>query len=570
MGIQKRIRATKLGIAAALGLVGLIFPGGEASAAERFPEVAPHVPGEILIKLQDANRARVAAAIEALERRLGRSSVVGSRDLRTDDTLHVIRIARDAEMAEALKALKADPAIEIAEPNFLYRISAADLPNDPELAKTWGLRNTGQADAAGQVGKAGSDINVLPLWQAGIRGSRSLVVAVIDTGIDWEHPDLQANLYANPGESGEKAANGKDDDGNGFVDDVHGWNFNKKTNNSRDDHDHGTHCAGTIGGVGDNGIGVVGVNWEVSLLPIKFLDANGSGSLDAAIESVNYATRMKVDVMSNSWGGGGYSEALKLAIEKARDAGILFVAAAGNDGVSNDSTPKYPASYAVENVLSVAAIDNKDAIAGFSNYGTRSVHVAAPGVKVYSTTKGGKYDYMSGTSMATPHVAGISALMLSADRSLGFRQLKERLISTSVPVRGLKRKVMAKGRVSAYNAIHNIVPVSEEPDAALWQAENQVVESDHPYRNHDDKAFTVARPGAKYLRVRFEKIEVENGYDKVLISNGPAGESVDSLTGTHSNVVSEYVEGDTLVIRLKADESNVGFGFKVDQVEVIY
>jgi subtilisin family serine protease len=200
------------------------------------------------------------------------------------------------------------------------------------------LVNTGQKDsdaAGGKEGTPGSDIHVAPLWQRGVTGSRDIVVAVIDTGMDRTHPDLMPNLYVNPGEAGALANNGVDDDGNGFVDDVSGWNFYAKNNNSNDDNRHGSHCSGTIGAAGNNGVGVVGVNWNVSLLPVKFLSGSGSGSTEGAVNAVNYATRMKVNVMSNSWGGGAPSQALKEAIEKANQAGILFVAAAGNDGSNN-------------------------------------------------------------------------------------------------------------------------------------------------------------------------------------------------------------------------------------------
>jgi thermitase len=563
------------GLAGTLGLAALLGSSQPGSARTQIPQPAKHVPGEIVVKLKDSSRARVAAAIHAVEQRLGAHAVVHVRGLKTDNTMQVIRIFSDSGMSEALSALKAEPSVEIAEPNLLFHTFddgaplAVGLPNDPDFNKTWGIKNTGQTDAAGQAGKVGSDINIAPLWQEGFRGSRKVLVAVVDTGIDWDHPDLKDNLYTNPGEAGANAANGKDDDGNGFIDDVHGWNFAAATNNSRDDHNHGSHCSGTIGGVGNNGIGVAGINWEVSLLPVKFLDQNGGGSLDNAVEAINYATLMKVNIMSNSWGGGGYSETLKQAIAKAHDAGILFVAAAGNDGSSNDQTPSYPASYELDNVLAVAATDNRDQIAGFSNYGTRTVHVAAPGVKVYSTVKDGKYDTFSGTSMATPHVSGIAALLLSANPTWTYGQIKDRLMRTSDPVAGLKRKVASRGRVNAYNAFHDIVPVINEPDPSLWKSEPRVVESEHPYQNNQDVSFKVKRPGAKYIRIHFEKIEVEANYDKVFVQS-PAGEVVDELTGTMSDYVSEYVTGDTAVIHLKADPTNTGFGFKVDKIQVIY
>ncbi|NDD93079.1 hypothetical protein EBZ37_13485 [bacterium] len=252
------------------------------------------------------------------------------------------------------------------------------------------------------------------------------------------------------------ATNGVDDDGNGFIDDVHGWNFAAKSSNSSDDQGHGSHCAGTIGGSGNNSIGVAGVNWQVTMMPVKFLDAQGGGTLQGAVEAINYARTMGAKIMSNSWGGGGASQALKEAIEKARDAGILFVAAAGNDGTDNDSRPVYPAAYPVENVLAVSAVDNQGGLADFSNFGKKTVHVAAPGVNVMSSTKGSSYRSLSGTSMACPHVSGVGALLLSINPSMSYSELKERIMKTSQPLASVRRKVVSRGMVSAYNAINNI------------------------------------------------------------------------------------------------------------------
>jgi subtilisin family serine protease len=546
-----------------------VAPAAGAKTAAKAPDF---VPGELIVKLRDAAGPRAQAAVfSALQKALGPNAVLGANPFVTDGSLQKVRLARKADLQPAIAALNAEPAVLYAEPNFIYRALDADTgtgaPNDPEFAKLWGLKNTGQTDAAGQVGKPGADINVLPLWAEGVTGSRDVVVAVIDTGIDWTHPDIQANLYTN---TAEIEGNGKDDDGNGFVDDVHGWNFNEsgKNNNSRDDHDHGTHCAGTIGGVGNNGTGVAGVNWNVSLMPVKFLSAGGSGTLEGAVNSINYATQMKVNIMSNSWGGGGFSQALKDSIEKAKAAGILFVAAAGNESNNNDASPTYPAGYQVDNVVAVAATDNQDKIATFSNHGARTVHVAAPGVKVFSTTKGGNYSTFSGTSMATPHVSGIAALLLSANPDWTFAEIKDRLIKTSDPVRQLRRKVVAKGRVNSYNALKGIIPPTDDPDESLWRVVRKSVESPHPYKDNVDLKFEVKHAGAKFIRVIFEKVEVEQNYDKVIVLDG-AGEAVDEVTGSVTEYTSEYVKGDTLTIRLKADESNVGFGFKVSKIQVI-
>ena len=362
---------------------------------------------------------RIAAR---LGRNLGQKQSVLIRKFVTSSEFATL-IVRGQSLSHVKAALRQDPEVAYAEPNYIFHaLGRMDpVPNDAQFGALWGMKNTGQADAAGQIGLAGSDIHVSPVWAEGITGSRSIKVAVIDTGIDGVHPDLQAN-----------------------VDVANGYDFVNQTSGGADDHNHGTHCAGTIGALANNGVGVAGVNWNVTLIPVKFLDSRGSGTLENAVQSIQYATRLKVDIMSNSWGGGPFTQALYDAIEDAKKQGILFVAAAGNDSNNNDSRATYPAGYEIDNVLSVAATDNRDRLAGFSNYGARTVHVAAPGVKILSTLKGGGYGAMSGTSMATPHVAGMAALILSANPSLGYAQLKDLIMRSSDPVRGLSRKVISK------------------------------------------------------------------------------------------------------------------------------
>ena len=221
------------------------------------------------------------------------------------------------------------------------------------------------------------------------------MVAIIDTGIDYTHPDLAANIFIN---TAEIPGNHIDDDGNGFVDDVRGWDFVNRDNDPMDDHFHGTHVAGTVGAVGDNGLGVAGVNWSVRLMPLKFLDSGGSGSTADAVAAIEYATMMHVDVMSNSWGGGGFSEALRLAIENAMNAGILFVAAAGNSSSNNDLFPAYPASYDLDNIVSVASTTATDNLSNFSNFGPTTVDLAAPGSNILSTLPGSTYGLLSGST----------------------------------------------------------------------------------------------------------------------------------------------------------------------------
>lgn len=554
----------------ALGVVGMA--AGLASAAPVTIQQqlsASRVPAELIVKFRKSfSLMSQGQQLASLRKTLGAPRVVQLEQLKTDRSFAKVRFASDVGIEVAIRSLTASSEVEYAEPNYRYTTLDAGVPNDPQFAKLWHLANQGQPDSTGAAGKPGMDINVMPVWAEGSTGSKSVVVAVIDTGIDWTHPDLVSNLFTNPGEAGDKAENGIDDDGNGFIDDVHGWNFAAKTRVSNDDQGHGTHCAGSIGAKGNDGAGVVGVNWDVTLMPVKFLDAQGGGTLQGAIESINYATQMKVRVMSNSWGGGGFSQALLDVIQKSSDAGILFVAAAGNDGSNNDTKPTYPASYNVPNIVSVAALDNRESIAGFSNYGKSSVHVAAPGVNVFSTYKGGIYKSLSGTSMACPQVSGIAALLMSVDSSLTYAEIKGRLIKTSTPVGVLRKKVFARGRVNAYQAINNIVPPSTDPDPTAWQDVAYSVESRHPYADNSNVTFDVSVPGAKFIRVVFARIETEQKYDFVQLEDA-SGAVVDSYTGKFANVETEAASGDSIRIRLKSDSSASAYGFSVAKVQVI-
>ena len=332
--------------------------------------------------------------------------------------------------------------VEIVEPD--YFVTIVKMPNDSYRNKLWGMHNTGQTG-----GTNDKDIDGPEAWDK-TTGSKNVLGAVIDTGIDRNHEDLKANMWTNPGEI---AGNGKDDDGNGFIDDVHGWDFVNNDNNPHDDHSHGTHCAGSIGGVGNNGKGVVGVAWNVSMVGIKFLSRSGSGSTSDAIKSVAYATKIGVDFTSNSWGGGGSSSSLKRAIEEAGKKGIGFIAAAGNHNGNNDSRPSYPASYDLDNVIAVGSHDHRGNRASSSCYGKKSVDLFAPGVSIYSTVPGNRYATYSGTSMATPHVAGAYALVQSLNPDWTCKQIKATLMNSTDAEAGLKERCVTGGRLNAFKAL---------------------------------------------------------------------------------------------------------------------
>lgn len=354
--------------------------------------------------------------------------------------------------ADILNKLKADPRVEAVEYN--YRVHANLLPNDTSFNNLWGMHNTGQSG-----GVLDADIDAPEAWDIQT-GESSVIVAVIDTGVDYNHIDLVDNIWTNPGEI---PGNGIDDDGNGYIDDVHGYDFYNNDGNPMDDHYHGTHVAGTIAGRGNNNLGVVGVSWNASIMPIKFLSSGGGGSNADAIESILYASEMGAHILSNSWGGIYFSQALMDAIEVSHTEGTLFVAAAGNSSSNNDFYPHYPSSYDVPNIVSVAATDRYDNLASFSNYGLTSVDLAAPGVSTYSTYPGNGYTTLSGTSMATPHVSGAAALLLSQDPSLTNIQLKTALINNVDVLASLTGRMVSDGRLNIFTAIQDdsISPVPE-------------------------------------------------------------------------------------------------------------
>ena len=407
-----------------------------------------HVPGQLIVKFKpsfDAGRS-----IQLL-------STVGGHAKHTFRSNGAQLIEFFAEPVERVLMLKAEfllenPNVEYVEANTI--LHAYDvIPNDPKFSDLYGLKNTGA-----NGGYSGADIHATEAWTT-TTGSEKVLVGIIDTGADYNHPDIKPNYWRNPGETGldangkDKASNGIDDDHSGYIDDFRGWNFVENNNNPMDDNEHGTHVAGTIGARGNDGVGVVGVNWNVSMVALKFLDGSGSGSLSDAVKAIEYGTSLGVTLTSNSWGGGGFSETMKAAIQAANAKGILFIAAAGNDGVDNDDSPHFPASYELDNVISVAATDNRDQLASFSCYGKSTVHLAAPGVNIMSSIPSGGYARLSGTSMATPHVSGAAALVKAAFPNATAAEIKSRLVNTVDPVAALDGKTISGGRLNVATAL---------------------------------------------------------------------------------------------------------------------
>jgi subtilisin family serine protease len=435
-----------------------------ASAAE-------YQPGEVIVKYKD-QAVRTRALMNEMYDAAGVRQVKRFSGLMRG--IERLVLADNVKVEDAIAELKKNDAVEYAQPNYILHaypvyeggnetdyqeLAVAPQPcvfpgidyppgcgaesgpkpalqpapaevnppqADPDLSKAYGIAKVGATSA----------------WKT-FKGSKSFVVAVIDTGADYNHKDLSFNMWRNPNPSDKQ--------------DVVGFDFVHNDGLPYDDNEHGTHTAGTIGAVGGNGVGVSGVNQRVSIMALKFLSGQGSGTTADAVRAIDYAIAHGAKVLSNSWGGkaDNDNQALSDAIERAKNANVLFVAAAGNDSGNNDNPNQadYPAAFTNDNIISVAATDANDTLAKFSNVGAKSVHVAAPGVNVYSTIPGDKYASLSGTSMACPHVAGAAALVWAKNPTWTYKQVKQALMSSVDVIPGLKGKTVTGGRINVQKAM---------------------------------------------------------------------------------------------------------------------
>jgi subtilisin family serine protease len=423
-----------------------------------------YVEGELIVKFR-----KDKSSLSSVIHKATGAEVI--RRFATFPDIEIVRLPAGVSVREGIKRYMSEQAVEYAEPNYIRKVSM--VPNDTYFSQQWALLNTGQFN-----GTQGSDIKATYAWDINT-GSRDVVIAILDTGMDYNHPDLIQNRWVNELETPD---NGIDDDGNGKVDDRFGWDFTTcarfnpvtgicstpkaQDKDPMDDNGHGTHVSGIIGASGNNGLAISGIMWNVKLMPLKILNGDGEGSIADEISAIDYAVMMKgrginIVAINASFGGGAYSNAEYDAISRVNNAGILFVTAAGNggeDGIgdNNDVTPSYPGNYNLSNIISVAATDQNDLLASFSNYGLNSVHVAAPGVHILSLMPQGLY-YLSGTSMATPHVTGLVGLLYSQYPWFTPFQIKDTLTRYVDRLPSLSGKIRSGGRINAYKAISSLL-----------------------------------------------------------------------------------------------------------------
>ena len=450
---QFRKAALASAVVLSLGLSSTALAGGRPDLVLSGLQAGrTHAPGELLVKFRDGASAADRAAVRQGLRAQKLETVRAGRN---GGELALLRLPHGLAVATAVRALGADPAVEYAEPNWTYQHQAVSNDTYAASGQLWGM----YGDAGSPSNPYGSQAS--EAWAAGHTSCANVVVGVIDEGIYYNHEDLAANIWTNP----HDPADGVDNDGNGYVDDVHGWDFEgggNDINSGGSNDDHGTHVSGTIAGTGGNGKGVAGVCWSgVKVVSGRFLGRRGGSTADA-IAAVDYMTDLKTRhglnlvATNNSWGGGGFSQGLQDAIGRANNAGILFVAAAGNSGADNDSTASYPSNYPNANIIAVAALTSSGALASYSQYGATTVDIGAPGSGIISTvparSKGSVvsgYASYSGTSMATPHVTGAAALYASSHPGASAADIKAAILGTAVPTPSLNGKVATDGRLDA-------------------------------------------------------------------------------------------------------------------------
>jgi thermitase len=450
--------------------LSLILGTGPAHSAEPVPPAkAKFVRGQLLVQFKSganaAARRQVRRSVGGIRREtLRRKRMPAAPD---GGDLELVALPPGTSLTRALREFRKNPAVEFAEPNWIYTIAAQSNDTYYRNGLLWGLYGDRTSPASHYGSQAGE------AWQDGATGSNEIIVGVIDEGIQIDHPDLAANVWTNPFDPPD----GVDNDGNGYIDDIHGWDVLHDDNTVYDGgaagttDTHGTHVAGIIGARGGNRIGIAGINWKVTLISCKW--GEGEGAALDAVKCLDYLTDLKtrhglnIVAVNNSWGGGGYSQALLDAIDRAGDAGILFVAAAGNDSSDNDAAPHYPSNYRCTRggtrefdcVVAVAALNSFGTLASFSNYGAAEVDLAAPGVAIYSTLPPNRYGPLNGTSMAAPHVTGAIALYAATHRDPATgavpdaAALRRAVLDSAAATPGIAGRTATGGRLDVFEAL---------------------------------------------------------------------------------------------------------------------
>lgn len=433
-------------------LAGLcMLPFAASAQTNDDAALPPHAPDQLIVKfksyIDESSRAALLAKLQA--QRIEHLALIDAE---------LIHVPKEHSLSELMGTLHSNPWVQYAEPNYALKTSAtaAPVPNDSYFSNQWGLKNTGQFN-----GKTGADIEAPASWQL-YKPKMVVTVAVIDTGVDYTHPDLTWNISISKMEDinqdgllTKKDLNGKDEDKNGYKDDVAGWNFVDNNSESMDDNGHGTHVAGIIAAQVNNRAGIAGVAGQgyVKILPLKFLDKNGSGYTSNAVKAIDYAISKNAQIVNCSWGGSASNQSLYDAFQRFQAKGGLVVAAAGNNAGNDDKTPLYPASYNLKNEIAVASMNSDDTLSSFSNYGTTTVQLGAPGAYIFSTYPGNRYAYMSGTSMAAPFVSGVAALVWSQKGATTGADVKNIILSKVRHVKVLEGKTTTGGALDAKNAL---------------------------------------------------------------------------------------------------------------------